>query len=60
MTPEQLKDEVDRIISISGDAEYAHLDEDKLHLEVIRQFCPTWVVEEVDRLTSAKFPRWYA
>ena len=60
MTPEQLKEKVDKIISQGGDPEAAHSDEDELHQELIREFAPKWVVEEIDRLDDADFPRWCA
>jgi hypothetical protein len=60
MSEEQLKREVDNIISGGGDAEGAHSAEDHLHLEVIKEFCPAWVVDEIERLGEADFPRWCA
>ena len=51
---------VDRIISLSGDPEVAHSEEDELHLEVINKFCPDWVKKEINRLNMADFPRWCA
>ena len=60
MTPEELKNKVDSIIACSGDDEAAHGDEDDLHLEVIRKFCPEWVVAEIERLSNADFSRWCA
>ena len=55
-----LKEKVDTIIHISGDAEGAHSSEDKLHVEIINQFCPDWVKLEVKRLSDSDFPRWCA
>ena len=43
-----------------GDDEQAHIDEDELHLQLIRLFCPQWVVDEIDRLSRADFARWCA
>jgi len=60
MEKEELKKEVDRIIAMSGDDEAAHSSEDDLHLEVIKNFCPDWVVAEVERLSKADFARWCA
>lgn len=60
MTPEQLKEEVDRIISFAADDEAAHSSEDNLHLKVINEFCPDWVKEEIKRLNDADFARWCA
>lgn len=60
MKKEELKDKVDRIISMRGDDEMAHGEEDNLHLEVIKAFCPDWVVAEIQRLSDADFARWCA
>ena len=60
MTEDELKKEVDRIIARSGDDEYAHAEEDDLHLKVIKKFCPSWVVKQIDRLSKADFARWCA
>ncbi len=60
MTQEELKKEVNEIISFSDDSEHAHSEEDRLHLKVIREFCPAWVVEEIEKLDKADFSRWYA
>ena len=60
MTQETLQKKVDRIIAMSGDDEMAHSEEDELHLDVIKTFCPDWVVSEIDRLSSADFKRWCA
>lgn len=57
---EQLAIIVDTIIKGGDDSEQAHGYEDELHLQLIMQFCPDWVKEEVKRLRSASFPRWYA
>lgn len=60
MTKEELKDRVDTIIAISSDDEAAHSEEDNLHLDVIKAFCPDWVVAEIERLSAADFNRWCA
>lgn len=60
MTEQQLKKEVDDIISMSGDDEAAHSNEDRLHLQVIKEFCPQWVRIEIERLNNADFARWCA
>lgn len=60
MTPEALNDEVNNIIGMSGDPEGAHSAEDELHIKLIDEFCPDWVLEEVNRLSDADFPRWRA
>lgn len=60
MTSEELKEEVDRVIGMAGDDEAAHSAEDDLHLEVIKAFCPEWVVREIDRLSKTNFARWCA
>lgn len=60
MDKEKLKNEVDRIIKFGCDPEIAHSKEDRLHFEIINEFCPDWVKEEIDRLRDADFPRWYA
>lgn len=60
MQEKELKEKVDKIISMSDDPESAHSDEDELHQAIIREFAPVWVVEEMDRLDCADFPRWCA
>lgn len=60
MTEEELKQKVDEIIKISGDPEQAHSNEDDLHIELIQEFCPNWVIKEVQRLSDTDFPRWCA
>jgi len=49
---------VNDIIALSVDDERAHSEEDSLHLKVIREFCPEWVVKQIDRLEKADFQRW--
>lgn len=56
----ELEKRVDKIIEMSGDAEAAHSAEDELHLELIEEFCPEWIVKEVKRLSYADFQRWCA
>lgn len=60
MTLEQLKEKVMKIIASAGDDEAAHSMEDDLHLEIIKAFCPDWVVKEVETLSKADFQRWCA
>lgn len=60
MTEDELKQRVDAVIATAGDDEIAHGNEDALHLDVIRAFCPDWVVAEVQRLSDADFSRWCA
>lgn len=57
---EELKQIVDDIISCAGDPEAAHSMEDDLHLKVINEHCPEWVVAEIKRLSDTSFPRWCA
>lgn len=60
---ESLANRVDAIIRLVKDEcdnEEAHALEDALRLELIREHCPGWVVEEVNRLAEAEFTRWYA
>jgi hypothetical protein len=54
-----LKQRVDEIIAMWDD-EVQHIEEDKLHLALIAQFCPDWVQIEVSRLSAAEFSRWCA
>ena len=58
----QNKEELAKIIDdiIKKDDESAHICEDILHLQLIMQFCPDWVKEEVERLSKANFYRWYS
>lgn len=60
MKKEELKNKVNDVISMAGDDEAAHAYEDELHLEVIKEFCPDWVVKEINRLSKADFARWCA
>lgn len=60
MKTEQLKEKVDQIIAGASDDEAAHSAEDDLHIEVIKAFCPDWVVAEIERLSNADFARWCA
>lgn len=60
MTKEQLKQRIDTIIAIAGDDEVAHAEEDELHVDVIKEFCPQWVTEEIQRLSDTDFARWCA
>lgn len=61
MTPEELTSRVNRIIDRDiYDDEAQHADEDSLHLDLIKAFCPEWVIAEVDRLSAANFERWCA
>jgi len=61
MNKEDLIENVNGIISVGDDDdEAAHSMEDRLHLEIIEAFCPTWVIEEVNRLNNADFSRWCA
>lgn len=60
MSQDELKKQVDRIIEMASDDEKAHSYEDDLHLEVIVEFCPDWVVQEIKRLSNADFARWCA
>jgi hypothetical protein len=56
-----LKARIDNIIEIGKyDDESAHCSEDDLHRELIEEFCPEWVVKEIDRLSKADFARWCA
>lgn len=57
---DDLKKQVDEIISHADDDERAHAEEDTLHLEVINKFCPDWVADEISRLSDADFQRWCA
>ena len=60
MTKKELKGKVDDIISLALDDEAAHFSEDRLHLEVIDEFCPVWVKKEINRLAETDFERWCA
>lgn len=60
MNKEDLRNRIDGIIALSRDDEAAHAREDELHLEIIAEFCPEWVNEEVKRLSNANFARWCA
>jgi len=59
ITEQNLKDEIDKIILNKLGHEWCHISEDELHLKVIKEFCPKWVAEEIDRLSAAKFYRWH-
>lgn len=60
MNEEALKEVVNKIISMKHDDEAAHSAEDELHLKIIREFCPSWVVSEIERLENTDFERWCA
>lgn len=63
ITKHILSEKVDSIIKIiedSDDDAAAHAEEDSLRLEVIREFCPDWVVAEIERLKETDFARWYS
>jgi len=60
MKKEELEQKIDGILRCKADAEVVHSQEDDLHLELINEFCPDWVKEELRRLTDADFPRWCA
>ena len=61
LNKQELKNKIDSIIAISASSNYAaaHVQEDGLHLELIKTFCPEYVIKEVDRLTKTEFPRHY-
>lgn len=59
-THTELVNKVDSVIACGDDPEKAHDMEDKLHLELIDQFCPGWVKAEIQRLSDADFSRWCA
>lgn len=60
MTEDELKQRVDAVLAVCDDDEVGHMKEDALHLDVIRAFCPDWVVAEIQRLSDADFSRWCA
>lgn len=60
ITKKELEQRISNIIANSNDNEVAHSDEDALHLKLIYQFCPTWVIKKIKKLNKADFARWYA
>lgn len=60
MDADQVRTEVNRIITLSSDDEAAHDEEDKLLAALIRDYCPADIVTEVQRLADAPFERWCA
>ena len=61
MNKRELKERVGKIIETGAwDDESAHYEEDGLHMELIKEFCPEWVKVEIERLSNATFARWYA
>lgn len=58
MTRNELKQKIDAIIAVGHDDERAHGEEDRLHIELIKAYCPKWVCAEIDRLSDADFGRW--
>lgn len=60
MTQEELRNAVGSIIAGASDYEFAHAEEDRLHVQIINTFCPEWVKSEVARLQDANFPRYCA
>ena len=57
-TQDRLASTVDSIIELNDD-ERQHAQEDRLHMALIRAYCPKWVVVEVERLSDADFCRWH-
>lgn len=53
-----LKSRVDAIIAEQGDNERQHSMEDRLYRELIREFCPKWVVRQIECLNDTYFERW--
>lgn len=60
MTPEELKDRIIKIAAKADDDEAAHSAEDKLHQDIIRAFCPEWVIDDIKALNKVDFKRWCA
>lgn len=58
MIKSKLKKRVSEIIEIGEDHERAHAEEDSLHIEIIKEFCPKWVIAEIDRLSVADFHKY--
>ena len=65
MTPEDVRLEVDRIASIAGDDEIAHIEEDDLHKAVLQSISDKTCSDPVEcariALTTSEieFGRWY-
>lgn len=59
MNRDELKQRVDAIVALERD-EVQHEMEDDLHRDVIGEFCPEWVKDEIHRLNAADFCRWMA
>ena len=60
MTEAELQQRIKKILALSDDLESAHAEEDILHEDVIKAFCPKWVVREIDNLSQVEFDRWCA
>lgn len=60
MNKEILLEKINKILMEAGDDEIQHSMEDDLHLELINEFCPDWVKEEINKLNNADFHRWCA
>lgn len=56
----ELHKRVNEVLEVDVDYELQHGLEDRLHLEIIKQFCPSWVLTEVKRLSDDDFPRFTA
>lgn len=56
----RLKEVVDGIIEIADDDERAHVEEDDLHRELLREYLPNELLTELERLNDADFNRWCA
>lgn len=60
MTGKEITKRVNKIIKMASDPEQAHLEEDKLLGELVKEYAPPHIVAEIQRLERANFPRWCA
>lgn len=58
MTKKELATIVDSIVDKSYDDELAHSMEDALHMDLLKQYLPDELWEEIERLNEATFSRW--
>lgn len=60
MSKEELIKRIDAILAENGDDERQHSWEDELHLDLLEQYLPDDLWQELKRLIDADFARWCA
>lgn len=60
MTPQGVERRIDAIIAVKDDPEDSHGQADLLFADLITEFCPKWVHDQLDRLGNIPNTWWYA